>query len=1241
MGTAVIAGILVLALLSIVALHIPVVQKEIILRVENRIEAATHYKIELASFMWWPLSALYLENVKIEAEGAPVLECEKVRVSYGLSTSSPYLAVQEVYLEKPFVHLERTSDGKWRIPGQAAQSLGSGIGGAAGGSGKEHSQLAFPLPRLRISSGHIEAHQQGKTIMTVKDITGVLQLITVQGPNGPEIRVDFDNWQARADIAGYGAWTIAGSGSLLKSEFFSDGIEILAVDGGSAKLRGRWSLDGSRDSRADLSFTGLSPGFIPDVPEPLRKLENISGAVGLTREGDRWTIEHELATSSGNLKGTFRVTGSSGVYEARLDSGFTNLGVPGQTWASGANLNGRLDLTALLTQGDIASARFTMTLDPSSILGESIQGCELSGDMEHNVFTIRNGRVQSSVADLKLSATADLGGFFDNGHGGGVRADIIIEKANLEKVNHKLKQRLGGTLTLDAGYGPGEFRNPLLWRAKVDANLDIPEVIALKGTAIYKNEQLKADYDLDCAEVQRLAAFYPKWEGKGRVASHGSLTGKWPDLLWEGEINSPRFQHASIQADNIALKGKGRLTGKDERRQVSFKAQNIMLDGKKISSLNLDLDQQKDGCTYQLKGDGIVNQVSTRLSGRIEKIFEFPLLSFSTQGQVNWMDQSGAIEGRFDVEKDGIRIQSASLRQGKQKLLVSGGLISNSRTDLRLTVESVNAGPILALLGHKDAFSGGVSGLIQVSGKPDQPECRLNLQASNCLIRGRQQISQLQVQGTCTKDTLSMQGELSAPGVQSPLGFTARIPVRVSFRPPQFELRQSDEMSCDVKIGGISTEPALALLPFLSRVGGLIQGEVHIGGSIGQPAVSGSGTWRDGFFQEKRWPHIIDNIQAQWQADSRLIHVRQAVMTHRGGTVNVTGSIEYPRFQTLEFRAMATDIQLPDIYGIQGKVSGQAEIRENPDSAELTGTLHFSKAEMSLGQLETEIAQSIEIIQGSGEGNLLEIKDAKSPSKFYNKLKMDIGLQLPDYGTWVSGKGVKAEITGRLNVSKVPAGSIKLTGELRTLRGTYSFQGKELKIVEGSLVFTGTPTPDPQLRFVCEKQVKDVTLQARVSGPLSRPKLRLSSIPSMNQVDILSYFMFDHAAGDMNSKESAQLQDRAAAWLGSETSVALRSILGDSPLAPDSFGYRSTTKGERGFTNKADPATTSKETGVVEIGKFITPDLYVTYGRGIKGEKGNEVQIEYRLNRHLSVQTQVGGADQSGIDVFWRHDFGK
>jgi hypothetical protein len=55
----------------------------------------------------------------------------------------------------------------------------------------------------------------------------------------------------------------------------------------------------------------------------------------------------------------------------------------------------------------------------------------------------------------------------------------------------------------------------------------------------------------------------------------------------------------------------------------------------------------------------------------------------------------------------------------------------------------------------------------------------------------------------------------------------------------------------------------------------------------------------------------------------------------------------------------------------------------------------------------------------------------------------------------------------------------------------------------------------------------------------------------------------------------------------------------------------------------------------------------------LSSAQGDQVQMEYRINRHLSIQSQFGlnqprsvqtqlpERNQSGIDVLWRYDFGE
>ncbi len=175
---------------AIIALHLPPIQKEIILRGVTRIEAATNFRVQIRSYQWWPFSGIYLTDVKIESEGKQILDCDKVHLNYKLSIKRPYIIVEEVYLEKPFLQLERSADGKWLVPAPP-EGKGQRREVAAGDEPSEPLWTHMQLPRIQIVSGTIEARQQGNTILSIKDISGAVHLKAVPGAEGPKIQIGF------------------------------------------------------------------------------------------------------------------------------------------------------------------------------------------------------------------------------------------------------------------------------------------------------------------------------------------------------------------------------------------------------------------------------------------------------------------------------------------------------------------------------------------------------------------------------------------------------------------------------------------------------------------------------------------------------------------------------------------------------------------------------------------------------------------------------------------------------------------------------------------------------------------------------------------------------------------------------------------------------------------------------------------------------------------------------------------
>ncbi|MDR3557699.1 MAG: translocation/assembly module TamB domain-containing protein [Syntrophobacteraceae bacterium] len=1236
-----VAGVLIcLALPVVIALHMPSIQRKIIRGGVARIEKATHLQVKISSWRWETLSSMELSGVKIESRGKTVLDCDSVRLDYRLSLKRPYIAVREVDLKKPFLLLERAADGKWLLPDFSTKKS-HGAPGAA----RTAAWAGFQFPRIKILAGRIEAVQQGQTVLTIQDFSGAVALRTLHTTGGPKIQMEVRDFHARAHANQSGAWDIDGSASLDGLQLRTSGIVFSAAHNCRIVLRGQWNLQDPRNGQATLTVSNFPGGAIPLLQPQLGGISSVSGKIDIKRSEGKWTIEPDVSTDLGAMRGVVQIEKSgSGPWGIKLSSRFSALKVSVSQHLPGSILNGRISIEALMQGGNLLKADFHTHLDPSVVCARKLDRCDLRGTFAGGVLNVVATDAGCPLADFTFKVNADMRGLLDTVHKGGIKAEIDLVRGNLERIDPKLRYKLAGLVRLEAHYDSGTFTNPKLWQAKIDADLAVPGILTLKANGSYDNRLVKAVYDLDLADAQKIGLLFAKWQGKGRVVSRGSLQGKWPDLLWKGEIDSPRFGYANCQADRLSIAGNGVVAGKNGRRTLTLRAQNVVLDGKKFASVTVNLDQQNNSCDFKLSGDGILDQVTARLSGRLDRIWDFPRLSVSTRGSLGWKKVNGAVDARFSVEPNGIKVDSASFRYANCKVSATAGAITESSVKLPLSLDSIDAAKISALLGLKTPLGGTISGRLQVSGRPDQPACSLNLRGNN-LTYDRQRIETLTLHGDYAKQALTVKGTAKAASVSTPILISGAVPLRLSFYPPRLELMASGKLDSTLEFSGLQVKSIPSLVHALSKAGGQLDGKIQCGGTLRRPVFSGAGTWKDGLLEIALWPHVAKHIQAQWRIDSKAIYLTRADLSHLGGTGSATGMIEYPGFQTFDVRAEAKDLDVPDIFGIKGKATGHAELKATPQSAALTGTLHIASARLDLAKLETNITQhkTIQVVESSGKGDVLVLQGVQGPSRFENKLSMDLALELPPGGSWVNGEGLRAEINGGIKLVKKPGGPVLVAGELHALRGVYSFHGKELKIVEGSFIFPGVPDTQPQIRIVCRKEIRDVTVQALVSGRLQHPKLVLSSIPAMNQVDIVSYFMFGRPAGDLSSAQSSQLQTGAAALLGSEGSNIMKSVLGESIITPDTIGYRSfTDKYNHIFSFDQDPTSVGKETGIVEVGKDVTPNLHVVYGREVKGAQGdgNEVQVEYRVNKSFSVSTQVGG-EQSGADIFWRHDFGK
>jgi len=170
--------------------HIPAIQRLLIAEVSLRLEKSTGIEVRLEGYRWNPISCLCLLEVKVLSSGREVIKCEKAKLSYHISWHWPYLCPEELYLERPFLILEKDEDRTFRLPCSEPHESCRPFT-----LERPSLRYSFPWPAIRILSGVIEAEQNGQKVLSVKNVSGTLAYHFDQGPYGPRLKLDLGQWQ--------------------------------------------------------------------------------------------------------------------------------------------------------------------------------------------------------------------------------------------------------------------------------------------------------------------------------------------------------------------------------------------------------------------------------------------------------------------------------------------------------------------------------------------------------------------------------------------------------------------------------------------------------------------------------------------------------------------------------------------------------------------------------------------------------------------------------------------------------------------------------------------------------------------------------------------------------------------------------------------------------------------------------------------------------------------------------------
>ena len=412
--------------------------------------------------------------------------------------------------------------------------------------------------------------------------------------------------------------------------------------------------------------------------------------------------------------------------------------------------------------------------------------------------------------------------------------------------------------------------------------------------------------------------------------------------------------------------------------------------------------------------------------------------------------------------------------------------------------------------------------------------------------------------------------------------------------------------------------------------------DLHVSGKWAEPQMAGSlNLTGGGAYIPSAGIHAKD-VQLNAHLDEGLVRIDSFRATSGPGSINGEGVIQLKGWRVAGYRGSVTGERFQAVHLPELQLLSTPRL-----SFEGTTEKLVVRGEVDLPELLI-LEPTEQAAVNASKDVVIEGVPPTAAKRFPIDLDVRVRVLLGD-NVKIKAAGIDAQLGGSMELSLASLDEIRSKGEIRVVKGHYRAYGLDLEIVRGRLYYAGGPISQPSLDVLALRTIDDVRAGVMVGGVLRAPAIKLYSEPPMTDVDTMAYMVLGHPLG--NSSEQTNLVEQAAgALLTTGQSFVLqdqiRKRLGISTLEIQTIGGE--TSGLMGYRQvqvvpaglAAPPPTISQS--LLTVGKYLTPELYVSYGRSLF-TGANLLRLRYDVFRRLQVETQTGS--ESGVDVYYKIEF--
>lgn len=400
-------------------------------------------------------------------------------------------------------------------------------------------------------------------------------------------------------------------------------------------------------------------------------------------------------------------------------------------------------------------------------------------------------------------------------------------------------------------------------------------------------------------------------------------------------------------------------------------------------------------------------------------------------------------------------------------------------------------------------------------------------------------------------------------------------------------------------------KPLSALTFPLVEPNGSLAGTISLDGTFAHPLFAGQVKLRGGEMIVPQLGITLEDLDILLEGNERLLKLYLSGSSG-GGRVQADGelAIEAGKAESLKLVISGDKFEAVQLPELKLFVTPRLEMKLSRQEGDVHGTLRIIEGIISPYTLSGSVSPSKDVVF-SNENNV----GGKEKWPF----SADVSIIVEDQ-VRVDAFGLRGRIAGKIQVVDLPGKTVTGTGNLDVVEGTFSVYGRELQIKTGQLLFGGGPIDNPGVSVQAENSAQGVTTGIAVSGFLQEPEITFYSDPPMEESEIISRLLMNTSLVDSSGKGSGFIGSVAAGTPIDSLSSAISDV--KETLRIDDV--------------RVEAGKTSEDLSLV-IGSWLTPELYVSYGKNLLKESGS-FHTRYILGHGFSMETETGSTE-SGVDL--------